>query len=256
MSEQAPKLKTLYWAFKLLECFDYEHERLSVTELSKMMSIPKSSICNALSTFEQLGYIRKHTSSGKYSLGPKVACLYHAYCSRNSDSTKYQRECRILSDRLDVTVGLGACVNDKVICLASACPPRYPQATLVGREYPLHATAIGKAIMAFMPAEQQERVYMNGLLPFTRNTITDKKGLDENLELIRARDYAVDIMEFESNMCSVAVPIWRTEGRAKPPKYAIGITVPAEKLSNDQVLEYVKIILDTHKEVQNMYFLD
>ena len=63
--EKAPKMKTLYWTMKLLEQFDGEHDRRGVTELAALTQIPKASASNALSTFEQLGYVRRHMQSGK-----------------------------------------------------------------------------------------------------------------------------------------------------------------------------------------------
>lgn len=252
MSEQqVPKLKTLYWALKLLECFDQDHRRRSVTELSKLTSIPKSSVWNALATFEQLGYVRKHGATGQYSLGPKAICLYHAYCATNSDAMLYQRECSILSGKTNAIVHVGARVDDKLICLASAYPPRYSQTTLVGSEFPLHASAIGKAILAFMPKEQYSRILSEGMPSFTRSTITDPLALEHNLNVVRRRDYAVDFMEYEFGMCSVAVPLWKNNAdHSHVPKYAISITVPAEKLTDDQILDYVKIIRDTHKVIR------
>ena len=249
--QQAPKLKTLFWAFKLLECFDQEHRRRSVTELSKLTSIPKSSVWNALQTFEQLGYVRKHGATGQYSLGPKTLCLYHAYCATNSDAMLYQRECRILSDRTNAIVHVGARVDDKLICLANAYPARYSQTTLPGGAFPFHASAIGKSILAFMDESQKERILADGLPSFTRSTIINREKLEENLKIVRRRDYAVDFMEYEYGMCSVAVPLWRNNSdHTQVPKYAISMTVPAEKLTDDQVLDYVKIIRDTHKEIR------
>ena len=83
-------------------------------------------------------------------LGPKTLCLYHAYCATNSDAMLYQRECRILSDRTNAIVHVGARVDDKLICLANAYPARYSQTTLPGGAFPFHASAIGKSILAFM----------------------------------------------------------------------------------------------------------
>lgn len=249
---QVPKLKTVYWAIKLLECFDEDHGRRSVTELSEMMSIPKSSICNALSTFEQLGYIRKHGATGKYSLGPKVLCLYHAYSSTNSDAFYFQRECKNLGDRINAIVHVAVRVDDRLVCLVSSFPARYAQPTPVGSEFSFHSTAIGKSILSFLDGKQQNRILAKGLQPYTQNTITDMEQMMTELELTRRRGYAVDNSENEEGMCSVAVPIWRSETHSQAPKYSMSITVPAQRLTDDQVLEYVKIIRDSEKEIFNM----
>lgn len=249
--ERVPKMKTLYWALKLLECFDEEHTRLGVTELSDRMSIPKSSICNALSTFEQLGYVRRHSATGKYSLGPKVLCLYHAYFTGNSDAKAYQTECKALSDRTNSIVQVAVRTGDRLICLANAHPPRYQQSNLSGSAISFHATAIGKAVLAFMDPERKNRILNEGLEAHTHLTITDREALEQELENIRRRDFAVDFMEHEYGMCSVAIPLWRSEDHRQPPRYALGITVPAERLSDDQVFDLVKILRDSHKDARS-----
>lgn len=254
--EKVPKMKTLFWALKLLECFDEEHTRLGVTELAERMSIPKSSVCNALSTFEQLGYVRKHSATGKYSLGPKVLCLYHAYFTGNSDAKAYQLECKALSDRTNSIVQVAVRTGDRLICLANAHPPRYQQNNLSGSEIPFHATAIGKAVLAFMDPERKERILSGPLTAYTRHTKTDRDALEKELADIRRRDFAVEFMEQEYGMCSVAIPLWRSRDQRLPPRYALGITVPAERLSDDQVFDLVKILRDSHKDARSRLLIE
>ena len=221
--EKVPKMKTLFWALKLLECFDEEHTRLGVTELSERMSIPKSSVCNALSTFEQLGYIRKHSATGKYSLGPKVLCLYHSYFTGNSDAKAYEQECKALSDRTNSIIQVAVRTGDRLVCLANAHPPRYQQNNLSGSAISFHSTAIGKAVLAFMDQPRKERILAGELESFTRHTLTDRDALELEMETIRRRDFAVDFMEHEYGMCSVAIPLWRSEQHSQPPRYALGL---------------------------------
>ncbi len=204
-SEKAPKMKTLYWTMKLLEYFDEEHERRGVTELAELTRIPKSSVSNALNTFEQLGYVRRHTLSGQYSLGPKAVCLYHNYFVGNRDAALYRRECRILSDRTNSIVQVCFFMDGKLICLTGAMPARYGRDDVSGREIPLHATAAGKAILAFMEEQQREGIYRKGLRAVTRHTITDPVRLEEELEAVRRREYATETMENEYGITAIAI---------------------------------------------------
>lgn len=64
-----------------------------------------------------------------------------------------------------------------------------------------HATATGKAILAWLPEAEMARVISEtGLAPFTENTITTLSGLIENLRLVRRSGYAVDNEELERNV--------------------------------------------------------
>ena len=248
--EKAPKMKTLYWTMKLLEQFDGEHDRRGVTELAALTQIPKASVSNALSTFEQLGYVRRHMQSGKYSLGPKAVCLYHNFFAGNRDAMLYRSECRTLSDRTDSIVQVCFVMEGRLICLAGAAPARYVQADMSGSEMPIHSTAAGKALLAFMDGRQRRQIYDKGLKAMTVFTITDPARLEEEMEKVRRREHATDTMENEYGMCSVAVPLWSNDSHTLPPRYAISVTVPAEKLENDQVFDLVKIIRDSHREAR------
>ena len=241
-------MKTLFWALKLLDYFDDNHKNRGVTELAELTGLPKSSVFNALNTFEKCGYLRKRSTTGKYALAPKVVCLYHAYSSGNDDAQAFQKECKIISDRLDAIVHVGALVDNKVIYLACTYPSRYPQAADIGMAVPMHCTAVGKAILAFLPPETQRQLITENLPAYTRHTITDHAALDHELAVIRGQNYAVDNMEYDESMRSVAVPIHHRGIKDSVAHYAISVTMPYTKMPEETVIDYVKIIRDTHEE--------
>ena len=78
----------------------------------------------------------------------------------------------------------------------------------IGKRTPLHCTAVGKAIMAYL---SKDEVYLilkeKGLEKFTENTSTNKKDLENEFKKIREQGYAVDNMEHEEGVRCVAGPI-------------------------------------------------
>ena len=84
------------------------------------------------------------------------------------------------------------------------------------RPAPAHATALGKAILAFLADEKvQEIIRQRGLRPCTPNTITDPGVLEEELRQTRARGYALDQEEFFGGVRCVAVPVRGESGRVE-----------------------------------------
>jgi IclR family transcriptional regulator, acetate operon repressor len=74
---------------------------------------------------------------------------------------------------------------------------------------PAHATAVGKALLAFSPTRIADRLIMNGLPGFTRNTITAPDQLRHNLASIRRAGFAVSVGELEIGTNAVAMPVFR-----------------------------------------------
>jgi len=74
---------------------------------------------------------------------------------------------------------------------------------------PAHATALGKTLLAFSPTRIADRLIMNGLPGFTRNTITAPDQLRHNLASIRRAGFAVSVGELEIGTNAVAMPVFR-----------------------------------------------
>jgi DNA-binding IclR family transcriptional regulator len=88
-----------------------------------------------------------------------------------------------------------------------------PILSRVGVELPLHATGVGKVLLAFLPEDRQEKVIADGLTPQTSHTIVDAGRLRLNLAEIRRVGYAVTREEMTLGSCSVAAPIRDSEQR-------------------------------------------
>ncbi len=243
---QNQPVKSLYKALRLLDYFDDKHPKRSVTELAQLTGQQKSCVSNMLRTFENCGFLRKHKSSGKYSLAPKVVHMYYLYMTTNEDTRVLQQECDLLCDKLDAIVHVSALVGDKIICMTSAQPLRYPTSVSIGRPLPAHCTAGGKAILAFLPAEDREALLTEPLQRYTDATITDRDALQKELDTIREQNYAVENMEFQKEMRSVSVPLHHQRTTTNRVRYTITVTMPYTKMPDEMIIELVRIIRDTH----------
>src|SRR5260370_5717469 len=106
-------------------------------------------------------------------------------------------------------------------------------ATSVGRRTPAHCTAVGKAIMAYLPESQVEAIIRKqGMKAMTANTITSFVELKKELSIIRERGYAIDNEEIEEGVRCVGCVVRNFSGE---PLAAISISAPAFRLTKEKV---------------------
>lgn len=82
-----------------------------------------------------------------------------------------------------------------------------PLQSRIGARIPLHATGLGKVILAFSESSVQEQILSQPLQPFTPHTEVDPQRLDRGLEEIRSRGYATSAQEYVLGSSSIAAPV-------------------------------------------------
>ncbi len=196
-------------ALQVLELFSLEKPEWGVTEISKALNIYKSNIHNILSTFAERGFVEKDAKTDKYKLGTKFFEL-GSIVIKNMDLRKIARTyIEKLSKEFNETVHLGVLNGGEIISIEqeesnkSLCSH-----IIIGKRAPLHCTAVGKAIIAFLPKDEISLILKEkGLKKFTKNTITTKEDLEKEFKKIRKQGYSIDNMEHEEGVRCIASPI-------------------------------------------------
>jgi len=138
---------------------------------------------------------------------------------------------RAIRDRFRETVGLA--VLDEaaavgVILAAVQETGRFGFALCAGHRFPLHTGAPAKAMLAFLPQERLKPLLGRMAFPrFTRTTITSRRAMVKELELIRARGYALDRAEEVEGCHCLAVPVFDAAGL---PIAGVWFTGPSKRL--------------------------
>ncbi|CUS95312.1 IclR family transcriptional regulator [Candidatus Kryptonium thompsonii] len=113
----------------------------------------------------------------------------------------------------------------------------------VGKRLPAHCTGLGKAMLAFLPESDVKRIIKEkGLKKFTKNTITNKKDLFEELKKIRECGYAIDNEEIEDGLRCIAAPIFNGDGEVIA---AVSISGPSSRINETTYEEYSKHVIKT-----------
>jgi DNA-binding IclR family transcriptional regulator len=109
-----------------------------------------------------------------------------------------------------------------------------------GSRVPLHCTASGKLLLAYLPKPSRDRILDSiSYQRYTESTIASRKALEAELTRIRKARYAVDNEEFHAGLVCVAVPTRSPGGR---PCAAIAVHAPVSRMPLEKALEHLPLL--------------
>ena len=202
----------------ILSSFHGNRPLIGVSELSRGLDLSRSTAHRYVATLAKLGYLQQDPDSKRYRLGPKVLDL--GFSALNSMdlleiSAPYLRQ---LSDETQRTVNLAILDGTDVVYIerCRTTSPGQQEIDLnlhVGARLPAYCTAMGKAILAFLPGERAEKIIERiDFEPRGPNTITDAKAFRKELAKIRASGISVNNEELAYGLRSIAAPIHTYSG--------------------------------------------
>jgi DNA-binding IclR family transcriptional regulator len=201
-------------ALAMLEAVAQEPDGLSNAEISRKLQIPKSSASYILRTLENQAYLKRDEETGKYRVGLKILSL-----SRGALSGIDVREValpimRHLMEKTNLTCHLAILDGPEAVYIEKVEPQGFIRMdTWVGRRMRVHATSVGKALVAHIPQERLEKILADrGMEKRTPKTITTLPRLLKDLEKVRAQGYAVDDEENNMGARCLGAPVFNRSG--------------------------------------------
>ena len=221
-------------ALAILEVLSAEGPDLSLGEISDKLDLHKSTAHRLTMVLERHKLIERHSVSGRYRLGLKLFELG----SRAISHLDLRERARPVLDQLVLetgeTVHLGILDDTEVLYLDKVEPARSVRmSSTVGRRNPVYCTAMGKAILAYLPEAQVEAIVRKqGLKAVTANTITSFLDLKAELKVIRERGYAIDNEEIEEGLRCIGCVVRDFSGGAVA---AISVSGPSFRVTKEKV---------------------
>lgn len=219
-------------AFKVLELFTNERPEIGISQISRELGMPGSTVHRLVSTLEALGYLRQNSDNERYRLGIGAYILGSRVKMLNELSTIAKPYLAELSNRYNETSHLSITLgNDRLLCIDKSKTNRGFFATPdVGGTHRIHITSSGKAMLAFMPEAEQDRIISQiQFQRYTPNTIMTAEQLKEQLQVIRREGIAIDNEESELGLFCCGAPIFDAEGKCFA---AISISMPISRSSS------------------------
>ncbi|MGY0498305.1 IclR family transcriptional regulator [Nocardia sp. FBN12] len=222
-----PGLSVTSRALAILAAFDERHRRLTLTELAARAELPLPTAHRLVGELVTWGALSR-TESGNYVIGRRlwdIGLLAPVQSGLRHIASPYLHDlygATLATVHLAVRDGVQVLYIDRLSGHASV-----PVVSTIGSRLPLHATAVGKVLLAHAPSEIQSAVF-GDLSRITRYTVNQPGALRRQLERVRENDFATTVEEMSLGACSVAVPI-RAGGEVVA---ALGVVVPS--LERDQ----------------------
>ena len=225
-------IKVLNKTFSILEILLKHDSAMNMTEISEKLGLYPSTIHRILDTLKYWGYVEQNTNTQKYQLGLKLLELGMAKLHQIDlvrEVTPYLKE---LVKQCNETVHLGVLEEGEVLYLAKEeSSQTIRMISYIGKRAPLHCTALGKVLLAYMSEEERKKILEEKELPrLTKNTITDKGELEKELDKIREQDFALDREENEKDVRCIGAPIRNYKGKVIA---AISISSPIFRIDKN-----------------------
>ncbi|MEU0265109.1 IclR family transcriptional regulator [Nocardioides sp. NPDC006303] len=239
------RVRSVRTTFKILEAVA-ENQPIGLSELSRRLELPKSTVQRSLATLSDLGWIRTdRKDSGRWTLGDRVRTL-----SDSVDDLGRLREAALgalqrLNNETLETIHL-AVVEGSTMRLVERQDSKHPLRLVkpIGTRSPLHASSTGKAALALLPQTEIDAYIADGLSAETIHTLTDPQKLLEDLEQVRERGYALADEELTDGIRSIAAAI-TPEDR---PVASISISGPVNRLGPDLIESYGRLVQEAAEE--------
>jgi len=252
MKQNRPKypIKTLLNTFLIFDILIKKNRPVSIHELGEELNIYPSSIHRILDTLNHLGYIEKKLDSDTYQIGLRAIELGMVKLNQIDLIKEATPYFEVLSKEFNENIYLGVLFEGEVMYEAKKEALRkISLITHVGTRAPVHSTALGKVLIADLSKKERKKIIGNkSLQRLTKNTIINKKVLENEIEKIQKLGYATDDEENENEIKCIAAPIKDNNGKVVA---AISISGPSYRFNTAQQKIMIKAVIETAKQISS-----
>lgn len=233
-------------AICLLKLFDEQNRELTLSQLSSMSGIGKSTMLRLLYTLCNEDFIDYNEETKKYSLGIELYRLGDLKYNSLDIRRIAKKYLQVLCNENNLICYLGVRHGDQLVMLDRVFPynvPMWTQFLVQDSSRELYSTGIGRLFLAHESDEEVERYFDRiEIKSFTDFTITDRKKLLELIRRARRDGYASNMEENELYICSLCAPVYNLEGDMTA---GISICGPKNVLLDENFEVYLKKIQNT-----------
>ena len=242
------QIQVLDRALAVLEALSQEGPDLTLAQISATLKLHKSTAHRLMMVLERYKLIEKNSASGRYRLGLKLFELGTKAVSQLDLRERAHPYLERVVLESGETVHLCILDDGEVVYVDKVEPARSVRmASSVGTRNPAYCTAVGKAMLAYLPAAQVEAIVRKqGLRPLTKNTITSLAELKAELAKIRTRGYAIDDEEIEDGVRCVGCAV---QGPSGEPFAALSISGPTFRVTQEKVAALAHPVIAAAKEL-------
>ncbi|HET7214937.1 MAG TPA: IclR family transcriptional regulator [Terriglobia bacterium] len=220
-------------ALNLLELLASASTGMTITTISRRLSIPKSSAYYLVTTLAKRNFVRRKAGEHLYFLGTNAP----PFATNTDAESDLKQLCsphiRALSQKLGMVAQIGIREGSEVRIIDRSEIPGLRLDSWVGRHFDLHCTAVGKALISYLTdSEVESLVRTRGLPRHNRNTLCSMELLKAQFTESRRLGFSTDDEEHELGVRCVASPIFNHIGGVAA---AVCIFAPIGRLAPEEM---------------------
>jgi len=197
-------------AFQVIDLLANTDGGLTISDIHRALKLPLSSAATILYTLDALGYLEREDPSGKYMLGVRML----SFSRKVEGQLNVVGRCQPLLEQLvresALTGHLAVRRDGESMYVARVGGPGLLQiSSYVGMRWPVHCSAVGKALVGFLPDDERAQVLRAvQFRPMTPHTITSARELEAQFRSFRRAGYCWEINEGEVGVACIAAPVF------------------------------------------------
>lgn len=197
-------------ALTFLETLAKSNRGMTLADIARKLRLPKSSAHCILLTLERRGYIYRIPSTHRYLFGMQLFNLAQEAIGRLELRARASQPLRRLLQKTRLTVHMAIYEDGEAVLVEKLEPPTAVKtASHIGRRLDLHCTGVGKALLAYLPEDEINRLRISRIWArHNENTIVFSKKLEAELAHIRKVGYSFDNEEDEIGFRCVGAPVF------------------------------------------------
>lgn len=234
-------IPSLNRAVGVLEQLAEQPEGLSLAQLTRETGIPKSTLYRILTTLQERECVVFDKERNRYRLGLKLWELGSAFLNQSDLYSAAVGTMKELAETCGESIFLGVLDDGEVVYVRRRESPKSVMAVRkLGQRVPVHCTATGTAMMAFLPSEDVKQI-LDGHAQerFNPKTVTDPSKLKRRLEHVRETRVAVVDGEYNEELLCVASPVL---DETHEPRAALTVAMLSTQASEERVQEIVPLV--------------
>jgi len=226
-------IRSVTKAIAILRAFSKERPEMGVSEIARDLGFNKTVTQKLILTLLHEGLLDRDLYSRKYSLSPRILEIAGSFLNASPLLREGRKFVRALVRSTGMTGGLAILDGDEVLYLISIEANAAIKAVAqTGDRRPIHATATGKCLLAFLPKAERDNILKRLRLErLTSHTLTSMDSFLAELQITAKRGYAINQEERVVGLWGIAAPVCNRLGSGHA---TVGLGIPKGVVSEKE----------------------
>jgi len=242
------QVQAIHRALRLLEAMSEAPQGIALTALAETADLAPSTTHRLLKSLEQMRFVQHDDERSLWLIGVNAFAVGNAFLEARDHVAIARPFMRRLMEESGESVNLAVLDDGAAVYLSQVeCREMMRALARPGGRAPLHASGVGKALLAARPVrERRTLIGRTALTAFTDKTVADADALHAVLDATARRGWAIDDEEYAPGLRCVAAPLWNEHGE---PVAAVSLSGPSARVTDERLAELGALAARTAAEI-------